>query len=200
MIISVPLHLMSEWDFFRTYQRRGWRSGWNSRKGLQLTLPGKGRGDSEATILGCSTWRVCWLEQGRDWWYSYRVYHEIKKNYIQKMIMKKHSTHGIRIHHAYHTECPWNPSNKKSTIRRRCPFSLRPARHQSRGLAVGSWQWVKGRLRIPRNPCRIQAAWILSIITVRVRKEQFFFGQDWKWWILFICHICFDFDLRHRII
>lgn len=81
MIISVPLHWMSEGEFFRTYQRRGWRSGWNSRKGLQLTLPGKGRGDSEQLSLESlrKDWYAPWLEQGRNWWCSYPISHEIKK-------------------------------------------------------------------------------------------------------------------------
>ena len=190
MIISVPLHWMSEGEFFRTYQRRGWRSGWNSRKGLQLTLPGKGRGDSEQLSLESlrKDWYAPWLEQGRNWWCSYPISHEIKK-------LHPKNDHEETFH-TWDTNtsclpilCPWNPSNKTSTI---CGMSIFVEACPAASNPAGSWQWVKVQLRIPRNPCGIQAASILSIITVRVRKEQFFFGQDWKWWIWFICDICFD--------
>ena len=190
MIISVPLHWMSEGELFRTYQRRGWRSGWNSRKGLQLTLPGKGRGDSEQLSLESlrKDWYAPWLEQGRDWWCSYPISHEIKKLH-PKMITWDTNTSCLPI------LCPWNPSNKTSTI---CGMSIFVEACPAASNPAGSWQWVKVQLRIPRNPCGIQAASILSIITVRVRKEQFFFwtglgSDEFGSFVIFVLM----FDLRH---
>ena len=110
----------------------------------------------------------------RDCWCSFLEFPH--GNYWHKLTMKKHSTHRIQIHHGI--LCPWNPSHKTSTIPRRFhfPWGRAPGMDfswPSSGQLAVYIKHQKGPLRIPRNPCGIQAAWNFKYFPVRQKRLVF---------------------------
>ncbi len=90
----------TEWHFSL------WRSDF-SRKGLQLTLPGKGLG-LRATILGINAGVCAKIDMHRG--LNKEEIGDAPIEFLMKLhpkmtIMKKHSTHWLRIHHGYQPYC-----------------------------------------------------------------------------------------------